>query len=163
MAKTSVLHIEDNKADAVSAFYYKGALIEDPQENADNMNEYQANIGRETNESVGQSNRSASSYLEQHSERSINEMSFHDVSSSDVIEACKKFTPKTSCDASGIQQNVVLSDIDILAPVLAHLVNVSQSTGVFPDGGKIARLIPVYKNKGSKKEFGSYWPFILAF
>ena len=46
----------NNKAETISAFYYKGVLIEDPQENADNMNEYQANIGRETNEGVGQSN-----------------------------------------------------------------------------------------------------------
>ena len=151
----------NNKAETVSAFYYKGALVEDPQENAENMNEYQANIGRETNESVGPSNCSASSYLEQHKERNIHEMLFHDVSPSDIIEACKKFTPKTSCDATGIQQNIVLSDIGILAPVLAHLVNVSQSTGVFPEGGKIARLIPVYKNKGSKKEFGNYRPVSL--
>ena len=148
-------------SDTVNAFYYQGALIEDPQQNADNMNEYQANIGRETNEGVGPSNCSAASYLERHSERNGNEMAFQDVSPSEIIEACKNFTPKTSCDATGLQQKIVISDIEILAPVLAHLINVSQKTGVFPEGGKIARLIPVYKNKGNRKVFGNYRPVAL--
>ena len=70
-------------------------------------------------------------------------------------------TPKTSSDAFGIQQNIVLSDVDLLAPVLAHLANVSQQTGVFPDNCKIARVIPVYKNKGSKNMFDNYRPISL--
>ena len=77
------------------------------------------------------------------------------------MHTCKSFTPKTSCDADGIQQNIVLSDIDIIAPVLAHLVNVSQKTGIFPDRAKIARVIPVYKNKGSKTIFDNYRPISL--
>ena len=125
------------------------------------MNEYLANIGKETNENVGKPKNNATSYLEKHSERSRHEFSFSDVSATDVIEICKKFTPKTSCDASGIQQKIVLSDVGILAPVLAHLVNVSQKTGIFPNSGKIARVIPVYKNKGNKSMFVNYRPISL--
>ena len=43
----------NNKENTVTAFYYKGSLVEDPQKNAENMNEYLANIGKETNENVG--------------------------------------------------------------------------------------------------------------
>ena len=78
-----------------------------------------------------------------------------------MIDACKKFTPKTSTDAAGFQQNIILSDIDILAPVLAHLVNCSQNTGIFPEGGKIARVVPVYKLKGDKHSFDNYRPVSL--
>ena len=56
---------------------------------------------------------------------------------------------------SGMQQNIILSDIGILAPVLAHLINTSR------ESGKIARVIPVYKNKGSKNMFGNYRPISL--
>ena len=55
----------------------------------------------------------------------------------------------------------MLSDIGILAPLLAHLVNVSQETGVFSENGKIARVIPSYKNKGSKLSFDNYRPISL--
>ena len=145
----------NNKEDTATAFYYKGSLIEDPQTNAENMNEYLSNIGKVTNESVGASTKSASAYLEQHSEKNKNELIFT------VIEVCKRFSHKTSCDASGLQQNVILSDIGLLAPAMAHLVNVSQRTGIFPDGGKIARVVPVYKNKGSKNLFENYRPISL--
>ena len=83
------------------------------------------------------------------------------MSADDIVEVSKALNPKTSCDATGIQQNIVLSDIEILAPMLAHLVNVSQKTGVFPDGCKIARVIPTYKNKGSRTSFDNYRPVAL--
>ena len=41
------------------------------------------------------------------------------------------------------------------------IVNVSQKTGIFPDRAKIARVIPVYKNKGSKTIFNNYRPISL--
>ena len=151
----------NNKEETVTSFFYKGSLIEDPQTNAENMNEYLANIGKETNESVGNPSKNATCYMNKHSERNQHELSFHDISPADLIEVCKRFTPKTSCDASGMQQNIILSDIGLLAPVLAHLVNISQKTGIFPEGGKIARVIPVYKNKGSKNVFGNYRPISL--
>ena len=151
----------NNKEETVTAFFYKGSLVEDPQANAENMNEYLANIGKETNESVGTPSVSPRSYLNKHSERNQQELLFSDISPADVIEVCKKFKPKTSCDMSGLQQNIILSDIGLLAPVMAHLVNISMKTGIFPENGKIARVIPVYKNKGSKKAFGNYRPISL--
>ena len=79
----------------------------------------------------------------------------------DVIDACKKFTNKTSADAAGFQQNIVLQDIDLLAPLIAHLINCSQNKGVFPEKAKIARVIPVYKNKGDKYLYENYRPISL--
>ena len=125
------------------------------------MNEYLANIGRETNESVGTPLKSPKSYLNKHSARNQHELLLSDISPADGIEVCKKFKPKTSSDMSGLQQNVILSDIGLLAPVMAHLVNTSQKTGIFPESGKIARVIPVYKNKGSRNVFGNYRPISL--
>ena len=83
------------------------------------------------------------------------------VSHDDVIQVYKKFTPKTSTDSAGFQQNIILSDIDIMAPVLAHLVNCSMSTGIFPENGKVARVIPVYKLKGDKQLYENYRPISL--
>ena len=151
----------NDKTQTVTAFYYKGTLENDQQKNAENMNEFLSCIGKQTNESVGASKNSAASYLEKHTARIDQELLLEDISAAEVAHICKSFTPKTSCDADGIQQNIVLSDVGILSPVLAHLVNVSQKTGVFPDKGKIARVIPVYKNKGDKSIFDNYRPISL--
>ena len=61
----------------------------------------------------------------------------------------------------GLQQNIVLNDIDILAPMVAHLINCSQREGIFPENAKIARVIPIYKNKGSKQIYENYRPISL--
>ena len=126
-----------------------------------NMNEFLAGIGTETNESVGASKVSAANYLSKHSTRIEQELVLEDVSAAEIIHACENIAPKTSYDVDGIQQKIVISDIEILAPVIAHLVNVSQKTGIFPDKGKTARVIPVYKNKGSKDTFDNYRPISL--
>ena len=84
----------NNKEETTTAFYYKGSLVEDPQTNAENMNEYLANIGKETNESVGTPQKNASCYMKQHSKRNQHELLLQDISPDDIIEVCRKFTPK---------------------------------------------------------------------
>ena len=43
---------------------------------------------------------------------------------------------------------------------LAHVFNLSFTTGIVPDSLKLARVIPVYK-KGAKNEPGNYRPISL--
>ena len=151
----------NNKEETIDDFYYQGLLITDPQKNAENCNAYFASIGRETNNSVGSPTWNSLHYLQKHANRNQDSLLFCDVTQQDIVEACRKFSPKTSTDAAGFQQNIILSDIGILAPVLAHLVNCSQKSGIFPERGKIARVIPVYKGKGSKQLFENYRPISL--
>ena len=146
----------NNKTEITTKFYYQGQWINDPQDNANHFNSYLANIGKETNESVGTPKYQAMDYLLKHTRKNQHSLLFSDVNSENVIDACKKFTKKSSTDAQGFHQNIVLQDVDLLAPVLAHLINCSQKTGVFPGNAKIARVIPVYKNKGDKHLYENY-------
>ena len=41
------------------------------------------------------------------------------------------------------------------------MINKSQSHGIFPENGKIARVIPTYKNKGNKSFYENYRPISL--
>ena len=118
-------------------------------------------MGPQTNASVGKSTHGPSHYLHKHTAGNTNSLLLNDVTHHDIIEVCKKFTPKTSKDSAGFKQNIILNDIEILAPVLAHLVNCSQKTGIFPENGKIARVVPVYKLKGDKHLYENYRPISL--
>ena len=95
------------------------------------FNDYLANIGIETNRSVGASTHGALHYLKGHSTPNQESLLLSDVSTQDVIDACKRFTSKTSKDPSGFQQNVILSDCELIAPVLVHLANSSFQKGIF--------------------------------
>ena len=151
----------NNKAEVTTKFYYQGKWVHDEQENAENFNTYLAKIGKETNENVVTPTTQAKDYLMKQVKKNQSSLLFSDIDAENVIDACKKFTNKTSADAAGFKQNVILQDIDILAPVLAHLINTSQRKGVFPDNAKIARVIPVYKNKGDKHLYENYRPISL--
>ena len=50
--------------------------------------------------------------------------------------------------------------IPYLVIPLEHIFNISLQTGVFPDGMKIARVVPLFKN-GNINDFTNYRPISL--
>ena len=82
------------------------------------------------------------------------------------INTCKQISKKQSCDIKGLSQAIVLSDIDIISPIVTHIANCSFESGICPDLTKIARVIPVFKEKGenylySKTSNRSVYQFFL--
>ena len=82
-------------------------------------------------------------------------------SEEDVMDACSNISKKKSCDAYGLSQSVVLHDVDIIAPMMTHIANCSLKKGICPDLSKIAKVIPVYKEKGEKFVYSNYRPISL--
>ena len=155
MGKTS------NKFDFPSSFNSNGEWITDKNKNAMLMNKFYSNIGFETNQSVGSSKRSPEYFLHKFKPEQVESMDASDFSEEDVLEACKQLNSKASCDTYGLSQAVVLKDADIMAPMLSHLANCSIQTGTFPDKLKLARVIPVFKQKGEKSLYTNYRPISL--
>ena len=59
--------------------------------------------------------------------------------------------PKTSCGISEISPKLVKSNNLLIAIPLSHIPNLSFQTGVFPRNMKIAKVIPIYKNKDNRE------------
>ena len=56
----------------------------------------------------------------------------------------------------------MLPSLVTLAPIIAHIWNKSIEAGTFPDAGKIAKVVPVFKGKGlDPTEFSNYRPISL--
>jgi hypothetical protein len=53
--------------------------------------------------------------------------------------------------------SLIKESIDLIAKPLAHIVNLSISSGIFPDFLKIARVIPVFKS-GDRRLMSNYRP-----
>ena len=156
-----VINKTDTKDDVTSEFLVDGMWIKDNQQNATRINAYFASIGRETNESVGQTNLSAYHLLQTNKARNEHFLPFNKVYARDIIEVCKLMTPKTSMDPHGLKQSIILDDAEILAPILCHLVNSSMKAGKCPQNSKLAKVIPVYIQKGSKHLYTNYRPISL--
>ena len=152
----------NNKNELPKAFKVDNTWVTDKQNIADSFNHYYSRVGPDTNESVGQSEKTAEYYQEKNKKRNTDEILTSVFTEEEVIDACKMLNPKKSYDAYGFSQKVVLQDTDILAPMFTHLANCSLENGTCPDQSKIARVIPVYKNKGETYLFSNYRPISLV-
>ena len=151
----------NNKCDFPSTFRNNDQWISDKQEIANEMNRFYSNVGPDTNRSVGTSKKDAMFYLTKNKKRVTDELFTGRFTAQDVKNACRLLRPKKSCDLYGLSQKVVLQDMDILTPMFVHVINRSLSAGVCPDMTKIARVIPIYKNKGDNYLFTNYRPISL--
>ena len=57
----------------------------------------------------------------------------------------------------GIPINIIKTCVDSISPLLEYIFNLSITTGIVPEGIKIARVTPIYKS-GKKTIFNNYRP-----
>ena len=67
------------------------------------------------------------------------------VTKADIINLVNNTTSKKSKDHDDIDMCLVKKLIPYLVIPLEHIFNISLQAGVFPDGMKIARVIPLLK------------------
>ena len=60
-----------------------------------------------------------------------------------------------------MSSKILKSAVDIIAPPLTFIINNSFESGVFPSSWKIAKVIPLFKNKGSRNDKTKYRPVSL--
>ena len=148
----------NNKSEFPAAFQHEGKWLLDKNQIANGINEYYSKVGPDTNKSVGKSSKDAMHYLKKNREKVTHQMLESNFTEEDVYNACQLLYPKSSCDAYGLSQKVILQDMDIIAPMFVKLINLSVSSGTCPDMSKVAKVIPVYKNKGENYLFSNYRP-----
>ena len=61
-------------------------------------------------------------------------------------------SPDKQCQLDPIPTSLVKKCVDILAPVITNIINLSMSTGTFPDSFKLAIVTPLLKKPNLDKE-----------
>lgn len=79
------------------------------------------------------------------------------ISHEDVKDAIRKLKPTKSKGTDGIPNFIIKGCADILIPVLAHIFNLSLTTGIYPSKWKEAVITPVFKS-GKKNDIKNYRP-----
>ena len=140
-------------------FTNKSENIFDKTEIANEFNKYFTSIGPELANSLDIDGKpSFSSYLgpQVHSR-----FTFRNTTTEEITRLINNLPTKHSAGVDGIS-SVMLKNINsIIAPALSIAINQSLHSGVFPSHLKIAKVIPLYKNKGSPNNFGDYRPISL--
>nr|XP_006811856.1 PREDICTED: RNA-directed DNA polymerase from mobile element jockey-like [Saccoglossus kowalevskii] len=82
------------------------------------------------------------------------------VSQNDVINEIGRLDPSKAMGPDHIHPKTIIHAAQHIASPLAHIINLSITTGIFPDLLKIAKITPIYK-KGSPLEISNYRPISL--
>jgi hypothetical protein len=137
-------------------FITDNVVITHPEEIANAFNNFFANIGHTTSETVPPPQKSFSHYLNLDS-RCQKTFFMEPVHPLELINTCKSLKPKTSMGHDNISTKLLKESILNTAGPLAHIFNLSFESGIVPDKMKLAKVIPIFKS-GNKKIFNNYRP-----
>ena len=95
-------------------------------------------------------------YLE-NSESTIPSFCFMPIPVENVLKTLRQLNISKGVGLDKIPAKMLRIAVDIIAPSLTYIFNLSVSTGVFVDDWKDAKVIPIYK-EGDRRNLGNYRP-----
>ena len=78
--------------------------------------------------------------------RYLNLVFLNPVSTVEIERLVTSFKTRKACGFDHINMSDIKSNVKILSTPLCFLINLSISTGIFPDKIKVARVVPAYKS-----------------
>ena len=142
----------------ISQLNVKGKIVDDAQEINNNFNNFFVNVGLDTEKTVPKvPNISPEKFL-----KNSNQMEFivAHISEDEIMDILKSLPTNKGTGPASIPLRFLLLVADLIIVPLCRLVNVSFSTGVFPDILKIAKIIPLHKG-GSTQDLNNFRPISL--
>ena len=128
------------------------SLVDD-REMANAFNEYFASVGKNLDESLPRSNSNFQDFLPNSLPHSF---FLTPVSPEEISVVILKMKRKKS-DLNSLPVNLLVKCRNLLSTPLAKLINMSFSSGIFPDSLKRANIVPIHKS-GSRTDIRKYRP-----
>ena len=142
---------------SISQLDVKGKIVDDPVSIANNFNNFFANVGPTTEQSVPKvPHISPSFYLKN---RVQFDFLITHISEQDILDIISALPIKSTGPAS-IPIKLLKIVADLIVVPLCRIINLSFSTGIFPDILKVAKVIVLHKG-GSTQEVNNYRPIKL--
>ena len=113
---------------------------------ANHLNNHFSTIGERLTPNIPTTNKNFRDYLPLPFQRSFFLFPINAFTMRDTIRSIK---PKKTTDVNGISMFLLNIVADQISLPLSHIFNLSISSGVFPDGLKISKTIPIFKGGGS--------------
>ena len=141
----------------ISEINNNGNILKEPCAIAESFNNYFSNIGINLANNIPPSNQHFTDFLK---EPNPNSLFFDPVHEAEILDIVNNLDNKKSCGHDGINNIVLKYVISEIAQPLAHVFNLSVSSGIVPDDMKLAKVIPIFK-KGDENETSNYRPISL--
>ena len=140
-----ILNKKNNTSASLDRLNINGDIIKDKKKITDHFNNYFANIGHILSQQITAKYNSNVSYSDFLDNSTDSPLRFSLVSESVIDKIINDISAKNSSGTDGINTKLLkLVKYDLISP-LTNIAHQTLSTGIFPDGLKIAKVIPIYK------------------
>ena len=141
----------------ISQIKVNGKEINVPKKIGNTFNKFFANVGPNTDKTIPKPFKSPSSYLK-------NRINFDFVialtSEDEILKIIRSLDDSKSSGSSSIPIKLLKISAPCLTLPLYKLINLSFTTGIFPDAIKVAKVIPIFKS-GFSDDMNNYRPISL--
>ena len=152
-----IVNIRNNISPKITQLNRNGKIIDNPNDVADQLNNFFVNVGPLTESSIPRSeNISPLKFLKQRNQ--LDFLLAH-VSHGELLEIINALENISTGPAS-IPVKLLKLIPDLIIVPLCKLINLSFISGSFPDPLKIVKVIPIHKN-GSTQDMNNYRPISL--
>ena len=134
-----------------------GQILNDSQSISNAFNNFFINVGPNIANKIPSTPDTFEKYMES---RLLQSFYLKPTDSNEVVKIVSSMNSNKPTGPHSIPVRILKDNIDLLAPPLAYLINLSFQTGVFPDKCKIAQVIPIHK-KGDHLCCNNYRPISL--
>ena len=140
-------------------FLVRGHEVSNKQHIANEFNQFFTSIGPKLSNQIKQpENLDYKSFL---TKVITTEFQFTEVDENDIIKEIASLADKSSCGYDELSSILLKKITNCIKPTLALIVNQSLCTGIFPTKLKLAKVLPLFKNKGDCHLFDNYRPISL--
>ena len=152
-----IVNVKKSTDFSISHLKINGKIVDDPGEITNKINHFFVNVGPVTEKGVPKvPNITPDKFLRNRNQ--FNLIIAH-ISDEEVLEIVNGLSNKGTGPAS-IPLKLLKVVADIIVVPLCRIINLSFSTGVFPEILKVAKVIPLHKG-GSTEELNNYRPISL--
>ena len=140
-------------------FLVKNHKVTNKQHLANEFNNFFTEIGPKLSEQIqSPDNLNFKSFL---TKVITTEFKFKEMDENDVIKEIAALADKSSCGYDELSSILLKKIANSIKPILTLIINQSLYTGIFPTKLKLAKVIPLFKNKGDCHLFDNYRPISL--
>jgi hypothetical protein len=151
---------KNDKSIVTTTFKYNEEELRDPASIAGHFCDFFTNVGPQYAEKIPRATKSYEYYLTENRTPNPKSLFLSPTDHVEIASIIKLLKPKKSTGHDNVSLHFLKQINKDVAEPISILVNKSICEGVVPDSLKIAKVIPIYKNK-DKSDFANYRPISL--
>ena len=136
-----------------------GSITSDPNSTSEELNRHFSTVAGKIRQSMS-NNANENSFAETLRDSPINSLFFEEIQTNEVEKIINALKPKSDGPYS-IPTQILKTVLHKISEILTKIFNLSIQTGKFITPLKMAKVIPIYKNKGSPYDANNYRPISL--